>query len=286
MQMGRGSQILSWPSEWGSMKRFVWPLVVSLLVGCGSTPTERPPDEAVLGDRWVRSLDGMVMVFVPGGQFDMGSTAGDIEDVLALCDVYYDDCAPDWFADETPVHPVQVNGFWMDQTEVTNAQFAIFLNAQSNQTEDGVTWLDEGHGQIEWAAGQYQSRVSYADRPAVEVSWYGAAAYCQWAGGRLPTEAEWAYAACGTSPATFPWGEEITGERLNVCDASCELDWADGAIDDGYVETAPVGSYPAGESWCGVMRRIISGRRRKARGSCWKCWWRRRGIIGCTWRGC
>ncbi len=119
----------------------------------------------------------MVMVYVPGGTFQMGSDEDD--------------------SNEQPVHTVTLDAFWIDQTEVTNAQFAAFLNDQGNQTERGVTWLEleSDYSLIEQTGDEYQPKSSYADHPVLEVSWYGANAYCQWAGVQLPTEAQWEYAA-------------------------------------------------------------------------------------------
>lgn len=116
-----------------------------------------------------------------------------------------------------------------------------------------MLWLDEEHGQIEQNGGTFQPLSGYGDHPVVEVTWYGASAYCRWVGGRLPTEAEWEYAARGEERALFPWGDQFDGENLNCCDVNCKLEWADKVIDDGYSETAPVGSYPKGESWSGMQ---------------------------------
>ena len=139
------------------------------------TLTPAPTRAPALGDTWVRSVDEMVVVYVPGGTFLMGSDVND----------------PDAESDEHPPHRVTLDRFWIDQTEVTNAQFATFLNERNNQKGGGVTWLDlePEFCLIERVGGEYRPKSGYADHPVIEVSWYGAAAYCDWAGARLPTEA-------------------------------------------------------------------------------------------------
>jgi serine/threonine-protein kinase len=197
----------------------------------------------------------MVMVYVPAGEFQMGSTYNEADDALALCYGYQGECKRDWFEDERPSHVVVLDGFWIDRTEVTNAQFAAFLNEEGNQKEGDVTWLYlEGETSlIERVGGEFRPKSGYGDHPVVEVSWYGAVAYCGWAEARLPAEAQWEYAARGPERRVFPWGDEVDGTRLNHCDANCDQDWADESFDDGYARTAPVGSYPDGASWVGAL---------------------------------
>ncbi len=222
-------------------------LVGPVLVGCDLTlmPTEMstvvlaeavttepseeptlagPPVDAYLGQTWTRPTDGMVMLYVPGGDFDMGSTAGD--------------------DDEQPVHTVTLDGFWVDRNEVTNTQYEQCVadgvcNSRACSKLDTYN-LDNGD-------------AAYGSFPAICVNWYQAETYCSWVGVRLPTEAEWEYAARGPMSWVFPWGDEFDGTRLNFCDESCERNWVDLTADDGYVEMAPVGSYPAGASWCGAL---------------------------------
>ena len=215
-------------------------IVLGLLVvpaGCepGVFPVRHSPVAASLHDTWIRLADGMVMVYVPAGEFEMGSTRG--------------------ARDEQPVHTVSLDAFWIDRTEVTNAQFAAFLNEQGNQVEGDVTWLalEDEDSLIEQVGPEYRAKHGYADHPVIEVSWYGAAAYCDWAQVRLPTEAEWEYAARGPEGREFPWADEFDGTRLNYCDANCQEEWADDRFDDGYATTAPAESYPRGASWCDAL---------------------------------
>ena len=161
-------------------------------------PTEAPPIRSVgsletpaasLGVTSTRPDDDMVMVYVPAGEFEMGSTEGD--------------------SHEQPVHTVVLDAFWIDRTEVMNAQFAHFLNEEGNQREGGVMWLDldDEACLIASSGGEFEPKTGYGGHPVIEVSWYGAQAYCDWAGARLPTEAEWEYAARGPEASVYPWGD-------------------------------------------------------------------------------
>jgi formylglycine-generating enzyme required for sulfatase activity len=161
------------------------------------------------------------MIYVPAGEFEMGSMDG-----------------PD---DEQPVHAVRLDGFWFDQWEVTNGQYAQCVAAGVCDPPEAVS----SH-----TRQTYYGDEAFDDYPVVYVTRDKADAYCTWAEARLPTEAEWEYAARGPESLRYPWGNAFDGTRLNYCDANCDFAWTDQDVDDGYADTAPVGSYPTGRSWC------------------------------------
>jgi len=193
----------------------------------------------------------------------MGSTDSELNDALQICNATLGNCRRTWFEDEQPVHSAVLHGFWIDRTEVTVMQFAAFVQATGYRTTAELT----GVGRI-WVStvGDWQE-VSGANwrhpegpgsgvqeaHPVVQVSWRDATAYCTWVGGRLPTEAEWEYAARGPERRIYPWGNTFDGMYLNSCDINCPAEWRDGRYDDGYATTAPVGINSSGASWCGVL---------------------------------
>jgi formylglycine-generating enzyme required for sulfatase activity len=194
------------------------------------TPT---PINPVLGDRKTRATDWMEMVFVPGGEFVMGSDETEVGLALEQCKAYGANCAYRYFSVEMPMHLIYLDSFWIDKTEVTSRQYQQCVL--------------EGLCQ---PAGCSSDGDEY---PVVCVTWNQAAAYCRWAGARLPTEAEWEYTARGQERFRYPWGNEFEGTLLNYCDASCILNKRDAEFDDGYAESAPVASYPQGASWVGAL---------------------------------
>jgi serine/threonine-protein kinase len=203
---------------------------------------QQPVPVYELGDTKLRSTDDMTLVFVPAGQFEMGSN--DLENCFYA----------------NPAHDVSLDAFWIDQTEVTNSMFTVFLNDQGNQIEDGIKWLEPGaghrgieYGYIKEKEGVFSTQEGYENYPVIEVSWYGAAAYCSWIGGRLPTEAEWEYAARGPEAKQYPWGNAFDGERVNYCDKSCPEAWRDESFADDARRWTTVGNYPNGASWCGAL---------------------------------
>lgn len=152
------------------------------------------------GSSQVSPADEMVQVYIPQGSFLMGSESGVIN--------------------ERPVHMVDLDGFWMDEHEVTNSQFVAFLNDQGNQEEGKSPWLNTADEiqPIELVGDTWVVEPVFSDHPVVNVSWYGARAYCEWAGRRLPTEAEWEKAARGSLDGkNYPWGDS-----LPVCENKAE----------------------------------------------------------------
>lgn len=210
------------------------------------------------------------MVWIPGGEFDMGGVG------------------PEARNDEFPVHRVRVDGFWMDSTEVTNEEFARFVEATGyittaerkpeweeikKQLPPGTPKPDDSvfvagslvfkspSGRVplndhsrwwEWVRGADwkhpqgpSSKLTDKDAkmPAVHLSWDDAVAFCTWAGKRLPTEAEWEYAALGGGPARrFTWGDEPPSESFLPANLwQGEFPHKPAPL-DGYLLSAPVDS--------------------------------------------
>jgi serine/threonine-protein kinase len=146
------------------------------------------------------------MVYIPGGTFKMGRESGDVY--------------------EGPPHDVTVKPYFLDKTEVTNKQYAEFVQATGYSPPS------------DWVNGTFQ--VGTGDLPVVNVEWKDARAYAEWAKKRLPTEAEWEYAARGTDGRLYPWGN----------------DWVPGNAytkESGLKTLQPVGSSPNGASPFGIL---------------------------------
>jgi formylglycine-generating enzyme required for sulfatase activity len=189
------------------------PVVVSTPTLEAMIPTvAQTPTEEFVNQR-VSSIDGMPQIYIPAGTFRMGGM-----DVRR---------APN----EIPEHDVTIAAFWMDQLEVTNAMYALCVGA------GGCTPPQNFKSQ---RRPEYFSDPEFNDYPVVYVTWGQAKAYCEWAGRRLPTEAEWERAGRGDDFRTFPWGEDKASGLL----ANFNMLVGD---------TSRVGTYPAGASPFGVL---------------------------------
>jgi serine/threonine-protein kinase len=179
------------------------------------------------------------MVHVPAGAFWMGSSSAEIADAVAACVAAggSGDLCRRSFSAEVPRHEITLDAFWIDRTEVTNAQYRKCVEA-------GIC---EEPATCDWGTPTYNDSAK-ADHPVVCVTWNQARTYCQWAGKRLPTEAEWEKAARGTDGLVFPWGDTFDGRLVNFCDLNCESERRNEDWDDGHASTAPVGSYAEGQS--------------------------------------
>lgn len=171
-------------------------------------------------EKEVKGKDGAPMVLIPEGSFPMGVPHGD----------------RDGGRDEYPRHDVFVNNFYIDKFELTNGRYLEFVKATNHR----VPQNPKNATRNLWQGDTITE--SLTDRPVVNVDWADANAYCQWAGKRLPTEAEWEKAAKGTADRRFPWGNvEPTNKHLNF-----NQQWI------GEKTLMPVGSYELGKSPFGV----------------------------------
>lgn len=200
------------------------------------------------------------MVYIPGGTFMMGIDEADLPEVLEIGKKVPHmsmDHVKWWYADELPRHEITVAPFFMDKYEVANAQFREFVRESGYKPQgDWKKYADEGRD----------------NHPVVDVNWFDATAYAEWAGKRLPTEEEWEYAALGGKNVKwYPWDDTADPKMANY-NYEGETFW--GAlwwmIFGRKIGTSPVGTYPpngyglydmignAGE-WCSNNRKPYSG---------------------------
>jgi formylglycine-generating enzyme required for sulfatase activity len=204
--------------------------------------TPEPPSDAQAGDVWVNPKDGAEMVYVPAGEFTMGSTEAEIAALVRE----YPKLKAEWFADEKPQFRAHLPGYWIDKCEVTVAQYRKFCQetAREMPSAPGWGWQD--------------------NHPMVNVTWDDAGAYAKWAGKRLPTEMEWEKAARGTDGRKYPWGSQWPppagsgnfADEAFTRTARVLTEIGSPPLrgyDDGYAYTAPVGKFPGGASPFGAL---------------------------------
>jgi len=193
-------------------------LLIPFIMLSGSHLTEE--GTGILPEVDQQAGSGIQFIFIPGGTFQMGDLWGD-----------------GYSEDETPVHVVSLSPYWMSQYEVTNAQYCVFLNEVGNKTEHGVSWIDihDRNCLIYFEKGKFVPKRGYGNHPVVEVTWFGSKAYAEWIGGRLPTEAEWEYAARSMGKRIkYPNGQRLTRSYANFSGIGEKDQWR---------KTSPVGSF-------------------------------------------
>jgi eukaryotic-like serine/threonine-protein kinase len=211
----------------GNVMKHLVPFIVLIVFYIGScspvaiqtirpTSTTIPtPFELGVGSTMVSEKDGMTLVYVPAGEFMMGSDNSDR-------------------SDEKPEHQVYLDSFWIDRTEVTVRMYD--LCAEAGVCKEPIN---------KWSSTRlnYYGNTEFDNFPAIYVDWNMAKTYCEWADRRLPTEAEWEKAARGTDGRTYPWGEEI----------SCSLANYWGGHNGCMGDTTEVGMYLDGASIYGAL---------------------------------
>jgi formylglycine-generating enzyme required for sulfatase activity len=231
-------------------------LIMFLILASCTKPQATPPFNP--DTMRIREIDGAVEIYIPAGDFLMGRPTSDN---LAM-------------EDQTPQHTVNLDAYWIDQHEITNAQYAQCV-ALGVCREPYLSKSD--------TRSNYYGDPQYANYPVIYVGWDMANIYCQWVGGGLPTEAQWEKAACGADGCIFPWGDEApnadllnynsnVGDTTAVCSylngnspyGACDMagnvwEWVNDWIRADYYSLSPI-SNPTGPA---------NGERKVQRGGSW-----------------
>lgn len=192
---------------------FLNKLIVSIVALMGLLTLGNARAEEIKGE--AQPPEGMV--WIPSGELHRGSNKNQ---GYKFCLENNKDCKNSWFEDEAPAHVVKLNGFHIDIHEVTQKEFQNVLRENPSDYEG-------------------------PNLPVERVTWPEAVEYCKKIGKRLPTEAEWEWAARGGKRSVFSWGDKVESEKANFCDRRCSKRWKESQFDDGHRHTAPVGSFPA-----------------------------------------
>ena len=181
------------------------------------------------------------MVFIPAGEFTMGSTPEQIQSYLKN----FDGVPFDAFQAEIPKRQIALDAYYIDQYEVSNRLYRRFIETTGRPSPQ--FWEDE--------------RFQQPDHPVLGVTWYDADAYCKWAGKRLPTEAEWEKAARGPQEYSYPWGNSWDSKRTNTASywagqsfpsITKWAEWMQTALDRGKAGPVEIGKFSSGISPYGV----------------------------------
>ena len=234
-------------------------------------PTKAPPPSG--GEKRKNPADGAALIYVPAGSFQMGLTDDQARFLLDMCD----NCSDTTIFDASqPVHDVYLDGYWIYRTEVSNAMYAQCVSA--GDCDPPASFSSQTHK-------SYYDKASYANYPVMHVNWDAANRYCHWAGGRLPTEAEWEKAGRGTDGRLFPWGDQLSTQKLAnvhqlVGDVTAVDDYESGASPYGVLNMSgnvwewvadwyAAGYYRQNSDWNNPLGPSSGGSLRSGRGGSW-----------------
>jgi len=195
---------------------------VSPTIEATFTPEATSTPEVKIGSIILSAIDNMKLVYVPSGSFLMGSSPDDLLDecnrMFGTCKdngdlIYFSDTQvidnPTFssYSDEIPQHEIYLDSFWIDQTEITNLMYSKCVQANGCSPPSKKSSLSRP---------SYYGNSQYDNFPVVNITWKDSKAYCEWAGRRLPTEAEWEKAARGADSRIYPWGSSSGSYYANV----------------------------------------------------------------------